>query len=276
MDKKFTLGRIPYLVCCPFFHLELDQTHFDYRPGTPAECNSFLSQNLIHAAPSSSIEYATHPDLYVLSPDFCTASLEEVGSVLLFSQLPWQDIQTTLITTHSETSVCLLDILFRQYRGRASQFTIEDSSLHREPQIHQQFDSHLLIGDSALAMKQQFDQSQWSYCYDLGELWHQWQGLPFVFGLWIFRKDALTEGLRWHQRLTENLKSFEDHPTQAIIRWSEQYPHKVPQDLWNDYFGKIHYSLDDAAREGLQRFYELAYEIGRIPQVPTLEFLQTH
>lgn len=274
MDKKFTLGRIPYLVCCPFFHLELDQTAFDYRQGTPAECNYLLSENLVSAAPSSSIEYATHTDLYVLSPSFCTASLDEVGSVLLFSQVPWEEIKTTLITTHSETSVCLLDILFRQYRGKPSRFTLEDESLHKESQINQQFDSHLLIGDAALAMKQNLNQSDWTYCYDLGKLWYQWQGLPFVFGLWIFRKDSVSEGLQWHQRLTENLQSFEKNPTEAISRWSQEYPHKVPQELWADYFGKIHYSLDNDAQKGLQRFYELAYEVGRIPEVPVLEFLK--
>ena len=189
MTNSFIIGRIPFLVCCPFFHLEQEESDFRFLNGSPLECNQRLSQARIHGAPSSSIEYARNPNDYIISPQYCTSSKQSVGSVLLFSQVPWEEIKNVEISSQSETSVCLLDILLKIWRGRPANFTKRQDSLA---------ESRLLIGDQALNEQYQIRLNQdghplWKYQYDLAELWYEWQQLPFVFGLWIFRREKYQE-----------------------------------------------------------------------------------
>lgn len=265
MTEKFTLGRIPFLVCCPFFHKEIGSPSFEFKEGSPAQCNSWLSQGLIHAAPSSSIEYAKNPDQYLISPHYCTGSKQSVGSVLLLSQVPWQDIQSVDLTQQSDTSVCLLDILLSIYRGQSAQLTrhhlIEDSKPHAQ----------LLIGDQALQARHQGD---WPYVYDLAELWHQWQGLPFIFGLWIFRKEHLQEGQRWHQQLEQSLAEFESDPLAVSQHWAKSHPHQLDEVQTMEYFNNLNYRLSPEGIESLERFYSLAQELGYIEHVPDFTFIE--
>ena len=44
-----------------------------------------------------------------------------------------------------------------------------------------QADAILTIGDLALKKS---ETSEFPYVYDLGEVWHEFTGLPFVFALW--------------------------------------------------------------------------------------------
>lgn len=269
MIKSFQIGRIPFLVCCPFFHLEQGESQFQFLNGSPANCNQRLSEAMIHGAPSSSIEYAKNPDDYIISPQYCTSSRHSIGSVLLFSQVPWNEIKNVEISSQSETSVCLLDILFQIWRGQPSNFTKNQESPS---------ESKLLIGDQAL--NEQFqnplnDQGEplWKYQYDLAELWYEWQKLPFVFGLWIFRKEKTNEAKIWHKQLHKNIESFEKSPQEVTKKWLENYPCSLPVELWEGYFDKINYRLSDQALLGLTRFYEYACELGYISESPELNFL---
>ena len=48
-------------------------------------------------------------------------------------------------------------------------------------------DACLLVGNEGL--RQRRGSRDYPHTYDLGEEWHQWTGLPFVFARWIVRKD---------------------------------------------------------------------------------------
>ena len=48
-------------------------------------------------------------------------------------------------------------------------------------------DAFLLVGNEGL--RQRRGGRDYPYIYDLGEEWHQWTGLPFVFARWMVRKD---------------------------------------------------------------------------------------
>src|ERR1035438_660532 len=46
-------------------------------------------------------------------------------------------------------------------------------------------DAALMIGDMAMRAR-----GQGLFVLDLAEEWHSWTGLPFVFALWLVRRDA--------------------------------------------------------------------------------------
>ena len=72
---QLKIGRIPFLVCVPFFHEILKNLPINWEliEGNPRQLNSLLSKGLIDLAPSSSIEYAKKPDQYYILADVCTS-----------------------------------------------------------------------------------------------------------------------------------------------------------------------------------------------------------
>ncbi len=113
------IGRIDYANCTPIFHgLQELATGEEYQfiGGVPSRLNALLAAGEIDACPSSSIEYALHPERYLILPDISISSIGAVGSVLLFSRIPIEDLhgQTILLSSESATSVNLLRILVKK------------------------------------------------------------------------------------------------------------------------------------------------------------------
>ena len=85
--EPLRIGRIPFLVCAPYFHASLQGLPgVTFTDGPPRVLNALLASGAIDAAPSSSFEYARNPGDYVLIPGLCTSGRGEVKSVLLFSR----------------------------------------------------------------------------------------------------------------------------------------------------------------------------------------------
>ena len=180
------VGRIPFLVCAPFFHdflgREGEYREFDFVDGPPSAHCAGLMDGSIHLSPASSITFALKPGAFVLSPSLCTSCSFEVRSVKLFSHYPIEKLggRGVRITSQSRTSVALLRILLEMRYGLKPAYVqglaAEDGD-----------DACLLIGDLAL---EENERGRFEFSYDLGSLWQEWQGLPFVFGAWIISKAA--------------------------------------------------------------------------------------
>src|SRR6185369_136927 len=112
------IGRIEYANCTPIFHSlnELSPAgSYNYIGGVPARLNAMLAAGDIDVCPSSSIAYALHPERYLIIPDLSISSRGPVQSVLLFSNLPIEELdgRDVLLTSESDTSVNLLKILLK-------------------------------------------------------------------------------------------------------------------------------------------------------------------
>jgi len=103
---------------------------------------------------------------------------------------------------------------------------------------------------------------KWEYSYDLASVWQEWQNLPFVFALWIIRKESLGVGLR---SLLENylneteisIKDFKENRKKCLQKWEKYYPHGLPQNLACDYYDAIDYSFTIQHEKSVKKFYEL-------------------
>jgi chorismate dehydratase len=134
----------------------------------------------------------------------------------------------------------------------------------------------LVIGDQAL---RHYHQPPPGFqAYDLGHLWHHFTGLPFVYALWIGRREILT-----HKQ--ETLKTLHYQLLKAITelpRTLEDLSRNLaPETMfgarqllfyWRE---AISYRLDDNALAGLQFFYKTAYELELISHIPELFFFPT-
>ncbi len=269
------VGHITYANCAPFFHF-LRRAGFEGEivPGVPAQLNRMLSEGEIDVSPSSSFEYARGWRDYQLLPNLSISSRGPVKSVLLFASRPLEDLegQAIALTGESATSIHLLEILLREFLGFRS-VRLGPSKGPVEETIAAGGNA-LLIGDRAL--KAAGTANPECRIYDLGELWKACTGLPFVFALWIIRRDAAREKrselLQLHSRLLESRKmafaSLENLAAQSVEKeWMEE--HKLV-----DYWKAMSYDLDEEHLAGLMLYFELCVKYRFIPEMPEIRFFK--
>ena len=268
-----SIGHIQYANCTPIFSAL--SAHFDcsgYRfvGGVPARLNAMLRDGAIDLSPSSSIEYALAHDQYCLLPELSISAIGPVKSVLLFSRVPVEELDGCAIglSAESDTSVNLLKVLLARKHGFVNDF--ERTSLPLDEAL-QRFSGLLLIGDAAL--KGVAAGGDW-HCYDLGELWHDFTGLPFVFALWIVRRDAAVTKRVQLAALSRDLiaaKKLACASYPEIAAGCREREWMSVEELV-DYWRTISYELTPAHLEGARCFFRHAYEMGLIPTLPELRF----
>lgn len=273
-NTELTLGYIPYLNCVPFFQcLKSHGFQGQFVAGVPSELNRMLQEGALDVSPSSSFEYARHWRDYLLLPGHSIASVGEVRSVLLFSPVELAELegQQIAITGESATSINLLRILFREFYGLENvtdavpDMSIEGLIAQKKPA--------LLIGDRALRLAQSLPDGV--KVFDLGELWFQFTGLPFVFALWMIRRDVLTQyddqlatlGHQLMQSREQVLAAPQDFVALAVESSG------INAEVVVDYWQTIDYRLDEEHKKGLKLFFRLCKKYNFLEEEPELNFL---
>ena len=117
------------------------------------------------------------------------------------------------------------------------------SPLDVDQYVYQKGDAVLMIGDKVFEQEHNF-----SFKYDLGSIWKEWTGLPFVFAVWVAKKDI-------HSDVEKNLN-------QAFKLGIEHLPQIIKSesgdnlDLFYYFSHNIQYVLDDAKRKALALFLQ--------------------
>ena len=169
------VGKVGYLNTLPlFYRLE----GFEIVEGHPSELVKLLREGKIEAGIVSSVEYFFNPESYWVLPDISVSSKGSVCSVLLLSKKPLEVIKSVRITPNSMTSRYLLTFVLKEGYGILPEETPEEG------------DAFLVIGDEAIDSRNRFP-----YVYDLGEEWFKLTKLPFVFALFLVRKEASREAV---------------------------------------------------------------------------------
>ncbi len=268
-----TIGHIPYLNCVPWFHyLKNGDFEGELLSGVPSQLNFYLQQGKLDISPSSSFEYARNPQKYLLLPGHSISSIGKVKSVLLFSPVALSELngQQIAITGESATSINLLRLILREFIG------LDDISdcVPDEPVevLISQKKPALLIGDRALQLADKKPAGM--KVFDLGEIWHQQTGLPFVFALWILRREALN---RYADPLTK-LSAQLQQSYERVMKNPEPVAELqaaatgLNKEQIVDYWQSIDYRLDKAHLDGLRLFFKLCVKHNLLAEEPSLDF----
>ncbi len=198
MTQPIRIGAVNYLNTKPLIHdlerLAGDRAELvlDY----PSRLADDLQAGRLDVALIPAIEYF-RAGAYTLLPDIAIASSGPVLSVTLFSRLPWNEIRRVALDEGSRTSAALAQVLLRKRYGVKPE--VCPLPLDRAAE-DVDADAVLLIGDRAMhACLPGF-----RFAFDLGQEWHDWTGLPFVYAAWAVRPgvdlgsvaDALYEAKR--------------------------------------------------------------------------------
>lgn len=269
------VGRIPYANLVPIFHglgIGSVPVGVSFVDGHPSELNRMLRDGGLDLSPSSSIEYAVHPDRYLLCPRISVSSKRRVMSVLLLSNGPLRQLppEPIAVTGNSDTSITLLEILLRESLGRANLLVRTELSAR---EALRRYPAHLVIGDEAIRAAVD---GVAPHVTDLGEWWRRETGKPFVFALWIATRSAWEERrdplCRFSVALLEAKRSAQASIRRGEYPWGG--PEWIPPAFREAYWHCLSYDLGKES-EGLSLFYELAAKIGRIAAAPPLRFLET-
>lgn len=173
--------------------------------------------------------------------DYCIGSTDAVASVCLFSEVPIEKIKRVLLDYHSRTSAMLVTILLKHFWKKEVEY------IRTEDEFAEQINSNtagLMIGDRCLALR-----GHKKYCYDLGEAWKQFTGLPFVYAAWVSNKPISPVFLnKFNAACKMGIQSME-----MVIQNTQFDVYDV-----RTYFEKnISFELDSSKRLGLEKFLKL-------------------
>ena len=269
------LGKIGYLNVLPIHHpLETGviERDFEVVAGPPAALNRLMDAGKLDLSGCSSIEYARHPEKYYLIPDIAIGSRGPVQSVLLLSRRPPEALagQTILVSSQTHTSAALLRILLKELWKVEVEFTSGDATSLLT--AGERPEAILCIGDEALNLRHHPDYPHRS---DLGQAWLDLTGLPFIFGVWIVRRQSLAENEAEVRDACEGLM--------AAKRWGSENIGELCMLAAEDtclnrremcsYFDGLVYDLGECQIRGLKLFYQRLVDHGLIDRVPELCFL---
>ena len=220
----------------------LDRIHYRVIEGHPTEVARLLADGEadVGLVPVAALLDATD---WKVVPGFCIGSEGPVESVLLVSEAPPEAWERLLLDGVSRTSVVLAQILARRGRlGCAQDIEVVHVEPGRATALAGPRDAALVIGDAARGLPERF-----SCRVDLGETWHDWTGLPFVFAVWAGRPDLPHEAILGLRRAAVEGLGMRQH---------------LPEPDRSYLMDSIRYALDDRALCGLRRFAALAVEEG--------------
>jgi chorismate dehydratase len=272
--SEVRLGAVTYLNARPLV-VGLDRLpRFVLRFDVPSRCADLLHAGAIDVGLVPSIEYLRPPAAtqYAIVPGLAIASDGPVASVALYTQRPMADVRSIALDTSSRTSVALVSVLCaRVFRIRPAL----DGCAPDLPAMLTRADAALIIGDNALVQEAGEIPSPGGHGamhvekIDLGGVWTEATGLPFVYAIWAGRPGCLTA-----DDVTA-LQAARDEGVRHPAELSADYFRNEPQrhELGARYLrDNIKYSLGPRECAGLELFYRYATEAGVVGRSQPLRF----
>jgi chorismate dehydratase len=244
--QKLKVSAVSYLNTSPFVE-GIKKSGFidqiDLSLDIPSLCASKLLDGSVDIG---LVPVAVIPQLkeYHLLTNYCIGAVGPVRSVLLYSQVPLEEISTIILDNQSRTSVALVKILAEKLWKIAPSYTLGKDGYEKEIEGTM---AGVVIGDRTFFLKNRF-----AYTYDLAECWQALTGLPFVFACWVSNKPiepAMEEV--FNKALALGLTKIEEI--------AEHYKNRFPQDAdLVHYLSKnINYTFDEPKKKGLELFLQL-------------------
>lgn len=258
------LGAVSYLNTRPLVYGLDERSDVLLRFDVPARCADLLEGGLIDLGLIPAFEYARHAD-YAIVPGLAIASHGRVDSVALFTRRPMEDVRSIALDVSSRTSANLVRILCaRHYR-------IEPVFRPASPNLEIMLAGHdaaLVIGDPALFGD---PDALGATKIDLGEVWAQMTGLPFVWAFWSGRPGAAPRDV------CRTLRDARDRGVAAVDEIGRREAPGDPlraQRITTYLRDSISYALEGPLVAGLRTYFELLADQQLIERAPDVRLFE--
>jgi len=198
------------------------------------------------------IDYQLSPAPLTIVPVGGIGCDGETLTVRLFSRVPLEDIDRVHVDTDSHTSIVLMQVVL------ADRFGVRPEVVRRTGEADEA-QALLLIGDKVVT-DAPADEA-YPHQLDLGEAWKRATGLPFVFAVWMARRD---EPLGAAPALLERAQRENASRIDAIVEaWAPR--RGWPSELARRYLGELlKYRVGRRELMAMERFFERAAALGLI------------
>jgi chorismate dehydratase len=274
---KLKLGSPLYINTLPLlFYFPQNNPYFEIILEVPKKLNQSLAKGEIHGSLSSSVFYAKNFRKYLILPDISISAVGEVKSVILYHKVPLEKLDNKKIgiTPETESSFNLLRILLEEFmdiKPKYIELYKNWGTLTEEEK--KELSGYLAIGDEALTL--QFNnQNKSALITDLAELWLKYTHLPFVFALFIVRKDIAK---KYKNELKEFCNNLYYARAQALSNLREIVKKSylnLPKEFLFNYLTHLEYDFSGLKQRAFITFCEYLLKLGLIKELPKLRFLE--
>jgi chorismate dehydratase len=218
------VGHIQFLNCLPlYWGLARTGTLLDFEltKDTPEKLSEKLVRGDLDIGPITLVEFLKHADELVAFPDIAVGCDGPVMSCVIVSQVPLDQLDGARVAlgSTSRTSVRLAQLLLAEQVGVEPSYYTCPPDL---PLMMQEADAAVLIGDAALRANLTEGPKLGLEVHDLGAMWKEWTGLPFVFAVWAVRRDYLEREPAVTRKVHEAFLASRDLSLDEVGKVAEQ------------------------------------------------------
>jgi len=199
---------------------------------------------------------------YRVVPDISISSTGNVDSVIVLAKSGLKELKTIAVDRRSQSSTALLRIVLEIFHNSRPEYipTDIDSS-----DMLEGVDGAMLIGDSGL--KKCYSHDEGYKVYDLGKIWNDETGLPFVYAVFAVNRDVI---------LGENLDALIESKRYGLdnidkIAGIESAKLSIDCDICRTYLSdRIKYDLGEAEIKGIIKYSQLLAELDQAEEITKL------
>ncbi len=174
--------------------------------------------------------------------EYCIGAEKNVRTVTVMSGSPIKQVKRIWLDSHSMTSALLTRILAAELWKISPEFKdLTDYSVAESPA---EGDAFLFIGDKVFGYEGKF-----KYTYDLADCWRELTGKPFVFAVWIARRNVPEDVV---EALQDSLTLGVERIWEAVA----DYEHEDKEGAYFYLTENIDYLFDNQKRKALELFWD--------------------
>ncbi len=252
VKAEASIGAPPYLNSRPLIY----GIEKEVKLAVPSRLTELFQKRQLQVVLAPVVEYFRNPRALLL-PEIAIASDGPVESVRFFYKAKPQEVKKVALDSASKTSEQLLRLILKEKYGVTPEYTATSTKIDF---LNSVYDGILIIGDRALEMADTFPS------FDLGKVWKEMTGLPFVYACWLVDKDQdsrkiFTKLSRAKQRGIQSLPQI----AQENERFSQATAHRYLTE-------NIRFDLGKKEVEGLQTFQKLLAQAHLLESERPLQF----
>ncbi len=242
------------------------------RHSVPSRLIDQLLGGEVEAALCSSIDYQRSPEPLIVLPAGALGCDGPTLTVRLYSAVPVGEITRVHCDTDSHSSVALLRILLKELHGIEPELIDYNAREHVANNRPLDWpESMLLIGDKVVTDSP--PAVRYPHQLDLGAVWRELTGLPFVFAAWMARAGADVHRLRIAMSVLDRQRRYNCERLDLIVERRAR-PRNWPADLASEYLKqRLVYTFGDRQRQAMELFFQKAAALGIIERARPLVVL---
>lgn len=257
VEEKYQsrIGMVNYINTAPIYEIwkktvKRDNWHVVEAP--PSTLCRMLQAGELDLGVVSCYEYGLRPEKYRILEDLSISANGPVGSVFLFSRLPMDalDGAAVLLSNQSETSVALVKVILEEFYKVRPLYTTGEA----RGEDGLKATAVLAIGDDALRF---VSEKKYAFQYDLGEIWQQHTGLPFVFAVFAVREEYCRDHAGELAEIHREFLRCRADGREEMLTICEQVAARIPMPCENcyAYLRAIEHDLGPEKQQALEKFF---------------------